>query len=778
MTISRAVRLVQVLLVACVAAYLVSLLTRDSAGYDVRYEGVLTTVALFLCPILCWWRAIVVRTDRLAFGLLGAGTLMFAVGNVAFVLQLHFLDEMPYPSVADIGYFGVYPFFVAGVLVLARGEVVARRIGIWIDGLIGMLGLCAVGSALVLHTTLRDLSGNTLTIVVGAAYPLADVLLIGMIIGILTLRNRQPGRRWLVISAGLVVFACADIAYLLRLANDSYVPGTLLDGAWVVGLAVLSLSAWQPTPSERPAQHQPGVGSLVVPIVFGLAAIAVMIMDRYIQMPWYASAFAVATLFAGMARAGVSVHQERRVIELRHQAGTDDLTDLPNRRAFSTVLDATLATSSADDQFGVLLLDLDRFKEVNDLLGHQTGDRLLREIGPRLAPLLRANDHLSRLGGDEFGVILPGIDTDGAMKLGNRLRTALMQPFLLDNGITQQIGASVGIALWPNHATDAESLFQCADVAMYSAKRSGVGVVMYDPEHGADGRKRLRMAKELRAALDEDQFVLHYQPKFELQSNTVVGVEALVRWQHPKVGAVAPDVFLPLVEQMGCMPELTELVLAKAISQLSVWRMDGKDLTVAVNLSATGLSDDRLVARIAVLLASAGVPAAALTLEITESMLLFDRERATATLEKINALGVTLSVDDYGTGFSSLTYLRDLPVQELKIDRTFVNSLSAWGSDAAIVRSTIDLAHALGMSVVAEGVERPETLELLALYGCDLAQGFHLCVPLAGPELTAWLRDRRVGVLGAFDPTGTQCTPVAIATQSEPQDVRPLVRRY
>jgi diguanylate cyclase (GGDEF)-like protein len=428
---------------------------------------------------------------------------------------------------------------------------------------------------------------------------------------------------------------------------------------------------------------------------------------------------------------------------VRHQATTDDLTGLPNRRAFAGAVETEVATASADRGFALLLVDLDRFKEVNDLLGHHIGDRLLREIGPRLSPMLRAADVLGRLGGDEFGVVLPGADQTTAVGIARRLSEALAIPFTLD-GMSQQIAGSIGVALWPTHSDNAHGLLQCADIAMYAAKSHRTGVEVYDPVHGTEGRTRLALAKQLTPALSGDQFVLHYQPKLDLRTGEVVGVEALVRWQHPDLGLLYPDAFLPIAEQIGCMDLLTRTVLAAAVAQGRQWRLDGLDLTVAVNLSASNLVNDELVHDIALILARENFPAAALTLEITESTLVSDGPRALAILDAIHDLGITLSVDDYGTGFGSLTYIRDLPVQELKIDRTFVTSLTTGSRDATIVKSTIDLAHALGLHVVAEGIENAEAQTLLTQLGCNLAQGYHLGRPKGADELTAWLRTRPV----------------------------------
>ena len=731
----------QLTLHALVIVYLSSLFARDEIGYNWVFEGVIVNVALGLCAVLCLWRSWRVRHDRAAFASIGIGCLLYTAGNTAYVSHVQYLDPIPFPNVADIGYLGIYPFLVVAVLLLGRSDVKGRQIAVWLDGLVGVLGIAAVGSALVLHTTLENISGDFGSLAVGAAYPLGDLLVLSMIVGVLTLKGRRPDRRWAALAGGLTIFVFADIVYLLRLSTDSYAQGTFLDALWVVGLGVLSMSAWQPTQHRDDAEPISGAGPLAVTIVSSLLAVAVLVAASTIDVPGYAVGFSAATLLAALLRGVVAFHQLGHLVEARHHATTDDLTGLANRREFTGFLDRTLATTSSDLRCAVLLVDLDRFKDVNDLFGHQMGDRLLQQIGPALSPVLRQGDMLARLGGDEFGILLPGAGKDAAVQTARRVCDALLVPFVVDD-VTLRIAGSVGIALWPADSDNAEDLFQCADVAMYAAKAHRSGVEVYDVEHGADGRNRLIVAREIRTAVaSSDQFVLHYQPKLNLHSGLITGVEALVRWHHPQRGLLYPDSFLAVAEQTGSLRALTAKVLSMAIAQCRQWQLDGLDLTMAVNLSAADLSDDHLVNEIAVMLARANVPTDALQLEITETTLMADPQRAIGTLHALRSLGVTLSIDDYGTGFSSLAYLRDLPVQELKIDRAFITDLREHSSDAAIVRSTIDLVHALGFEVVAEGVESDDVLTLLRRYGCDTAQGFHVCTPKPANDLTAWLRN-------------------------------------
>jgi EAL domain-containing protein (putative c-di-GMP-specific phosphodiesterase class I) len=322
--------------------------------------------------------------------------------------------------------------------------------------------------------------------------------------------------------------------------------------------------------------------------------------------------------------------------------------------------------------------------------------------------------------------------------VAHRVRACLRPPFVIDD-ITHNMSGTIGIGLCPTHAEDADRLFACADVAISTAKSNSSGVEVYDRLKGLDVAHRLATARQLRVAVASGQFVLHYQPKVDIRSGAVVGVEALVRWEHPDAGLQYPDSFLPIVEQIGCMPALTRLVLEAAISQRREWYLDGIALTMAVNLSASNLDDPDLVTDIALMLVGAGVPSDALELEITETNLMIDPLQAKTTLEALHALGIGLSVDDYGTGFSSLQYIRDLPVHELKIDRTFVTGMSDDDRNRAIVRSTIQLGHALGLRVVGEGVETRDDLALLERLGCDSAQGYYLCKPWPAAQLSRWL---------------------------------------
>jgi diguanylate cyclase (GGDEF)-like protein len=392
------------------------------------------------------------------------------------------------------------------------------------------------------------------------------------------------------------------------------------------------------------------------------------------------------------------------------------------------------------------VLDLDRFKEINDSLGHTVGDALLARVGPRLRAELRADDVLARLGGDEFVVLAREIDAEEARQLSSRLRAALQRPFAV-SGMVLDVDASVGVAIGPDESPSAVELLQLADLAMYAAKTGRTGVAVYDEERDGHGRRRLEDVAQLRRAIEEDELVLHYQPKLALSTGVVDGVEALVRWQHPTRGLLYPDAFIDLAESAGLMAQLTTRVVDMALAQCRVWADRGRLLTMAVNVSPSNLVDEAFPGQVRDLLARHELSAGCLVLEVTESLLMEDRERAVRVLGRLRDEGVGVAIDDYGTGYSSLAYLAALPVTELKLDRAFVGEMTASPRAESIVTSTLQLAHALGLVLVAEGAEDQATVDALTFHGCDVVQGYHLSRPLPADALWSWLDERSSAVV-------------------------------
>ncbi|MFZ6002587.1 MAG: putative bifunctional diguanylate cyclase/phosphodiesterase [Actinomycetota bacterium] len=449
--------------------------------------------------------------------------------------------------------------------------------------------------------------------------------------------------------------------------------------------------------------------------------------------------------------ASVSLGNSRLVAQLREQAATsnhqsmhDSLTGLPNRMHFHQAVDARVGEPGLA---AVLLLDLDRFKEVNDTLGHQNGDLLLCEVGKRLCASLRAGDVVSRLGGDEFAILLPDVASESsAIQVGHSIVRALEQRFDIAD-VSISVGASIGIALSPDHGDSASKLLQLADVAMYTAKADQSGVELYDPGRDDHTASSLALVSDLREAIDRGVIEVHYQPQVDLRSGRVLGVEALARWEHPRRGWVAPDEFVATAERAGLIRPLTTLVLARALAQCAEWRAAGHDLRLSVNLSARSLLQATLPEDIGEQLRVARVPASALCLELTETSMLVEPRRTVDTLHRLRDLGVTIAIDDFGTGHSSLGYLKDLPVGEIKIDRSFVSGMREDRFDEAIVCSIIDLARHLLIPVVAEGIEDDLTAQHLSDVGCAFGQGYAFARALPAAELDSWLSDKDIGEL-------------------------------
>jgi diguanylate cyclase (GGDEF)-like protein/PAS domain S-box-containing protein len=433
--------------------------------------------------------------------------------------------------------------------------------------------------------------------------------------------------------------------------------------------------------------------------------------------------------------------RNRSLATIHHMAYHDMLTGLPNRTVLRDRLQqAILAHSHGEKSAALLLIDLDHFREINDTLGHHRGDILLQQIGPRLLPVLKEPAIIARLGGDEFGVLLPRVNESEALLVAGEIQKEMEKPFMIES-IPVILGASIGIALSPDHGENPDGLIQRADVAMYVAKENESGCQVYSSEIDKHSPRRLGLLGELRHAIDNNQLFLVYQPKIHLLTSRIKGVEALVRWLHPQYGIIPPDQFISIAEHSGLIKPLTLWVIKAALHQSSLWHKEGKILNVAVNLSARNLEDPHLPDQIVKLLHDAGVVPSSLELEITESALMVNPTHAMATLTALSKIGIQLSIDDFGIGYSSLGYLKRLPVNQIKIDKSFIKEMATDKDDAMIVRSTIELTHNLGLKVVAEGVESREVLERLVGLRCDEAQGYFISPPLPVSGLKSWFSE-------------------------------------
>jgi diguanylate cyclase (GGDEF)-like protein len=732
-------RIAAVALVVVWAVYFAYVVTTPGFGAEGFFKTYVFSGLPILAAVVCLLRAPSAGAERQPWLLIAGGMILWAGGSIYWSVFLKSLEAAPYPSPADAFYLGFYALCYVALVLLAGPRVRGISSSVWLDGLIVMLAVSAIGTAFVVPAVV-DTSGDLAAVATNLAYPVADLLLIAMVAGGFALTSWRPGRAWTLIGGGLVLFAVADSVYLLLVAKGTFVEGTWLDALWPAGMVLLAIAAWQRPLREttHDITNWPVV-AVPLPLVLTLTSVGVLIYGNVAHINIAALLLASATVLAALLRLALSFREIRTLAESRRQATTDELTGLPNRRFFYEKLREELKTAEeTGSPLTLLVADLDGFKELNDTLGHQAGDLLLQQLGPRVLDALSVTDTLARLGGDEFGVLLPGRDSAEAIVLVEQIRALLDEPFTI-RGLNLHVEASIGITAFPEHAHDVDSMIRRADVAMYQAKEARTGWQVYVATRDLHSRDRLELLGDLRHAIDARELELHYQPKVDLRSGEVTGVEALVRWRHPERGLLGPMQFIPLAERTTLMRPLTLYVLETALAQCRHWRDEGLDLSVAVNLAVPNLLDMALSRDVCELLERWDVPAEKLNLEVTENVILSDPARVIEILESLKEVGVRLSLDDFGTGSSALGFLKRLPVDELKIDRSFVIAMESSPKDEVIVRSTTELAQRLGLRVVAEGVETAYALDYLERAGCDEAQGYFLQRPVPAPEIAPWI---------------------------------------
>ena len=706
---------------------------------------------------------------------LGLGILAYVVGQVIWSFNQIITHQAPFPSSADVAFLASYPLLLLGVLLMSvRSLPHISRLRVGLDAIMMMTAIMIFSWYFVLGPTLLQNNASLLARVVSTAFPSSDLALL---LSVFLLWARQEDHMLrpahLLISLGLLTLVLADSIYDYLNLQNSFVIGGFLDPLWSlsfqwIGLGVLALRqvpkfSLSVLPQPTRSQWQVLLPYAFVPIL-GLLFLYIWQTpgNNELNIGVYAgTALLIAIL---LVRQIVAIRELRDLYvnndvlasankQLEVQATHDALTGLPNRNLLQKRLEQVIYQArKSGTPAALLLVDLDRFKEVNDTLGHDVGDLLLQEIGPRLLAYLRPSDLLTRLGGDEFAIVLPTTDAIAAVQRARTLLKALMVPFLIGEHAFD-IGGSIGIALTPEFGFESTTLLRCADVAMYVAKRSQSGYAIYSQEIDHHNPRKLALMSELRQTIANDGLLLCYQPKVSLLLGQITGVEALVRWPHPVHGIIPPDEFIPLAERTGLIGPLTQWVLEQAIRQCRDWERAGLHLKMAVNLSTRTLHDQELLSTVTDLLQANEVAPSQLTLEITESTLMDDPERAHAALARLRACGISVALDDFGTGYSSLAYLKRLPFDEIKIDKAFVLGLDAEANaaDMAIVRAVVAMARPLRCVVVAEGVESLEIWKLLQAFGCDLAQGYYLSRPLPAAALEQWVRTSAWGI-PALDP--------------------------
>lgn len=683
--------------------------------------------------------------DRLPWYLLAAGVACWSLGDALWTLLADVLGVEPFPSVADAAYLTAYPLLALGLHRLARGRRRTADGAAVLDSLIVATAVGLVLWVVFIAPSWTDAEGSTLARFVGVAYPVADLALVTQLVHLSAAqRSRTPALR-LVAGAFVVVFV-ADVLF----QASAYLPALearvgWLDPMWMGAYLLWGAAALHPSVRELgDADHVPTDGLTHRRVTFLALAVSVLpslvLVERALGLRIHDMEVTFASLpliaLVVLRMLGLVRRMREQSDRLAHLAETDFLTGLENARRMTARLDDVLVPGPAGTAPGgaLLLVAVERFTEINDTLGLRTGDLLLRAVGARLVAAA-PDGAVARLGGESFGILLPGLTSGpGATERAAAVREAFAEPFLLPE-LTVTVDVAVGVALAPADASTASDLLQRADVALSAARESRDLVARYAEQMQTGGPAAPQLMSELVAALDADQVVVHYQPQVELATGRVVGVEALVRWEHPVHGMLGPLAFVPAAERTGLIRQLTLHVLDRSLAQAARWRAAGRTIPVSVNLSVRNLLDPHFVDDVRDALERHRIPATQLELEITETMAMLDPHRSLEVLGALDALGVLLSVDDYGTGYSSLAYLQRLPVRRLKIDRSFVDGVVRDDASAAIVRSTIELARHLGLGVVAEGVEDDATLLALLEMRCLAAQGYGLGRPVPAARI-------------------------------------------
>jgi diguanylate cyclase (GGDEF)-like protein len=725
---------------ALLFGYLVSLIVRPADAYWPWLDGGLVCGVELVASALCMARGLVRRPGRTAALVLGFALLAWTFGDIVLNLESLGGATPPTPSLADVFYLSFYPLAYVAVVLFMRGEVRRLATPNWLDGIIAGLGAAAACAAFAFHSILKSTGGHLAATVTNLAYPIGDLLLLGLVVGGTAMLSGRRKTPWILLAGGMALNVVGDTSNLFQNSLGASHVGTVFNGvAWPTAIVMMSMAVWLRQRPSNPVSPQKPAGFLLPSLAAG-AALVILFVGTWHTVGRVAIGLATATLAVVGIRLLLSVHGLQSLSQERHrQSLTDDLTGLGNRRYLFRVLDAFFAdrgdSLTPDRRLAFLFVDLNHFKEINDSFGHPAGDQLLKQLGARLASSLRSSDLLVRLGGDEFAVVLIDGDAEYATTVAKRLTLSLEEPFVLDV-VKARIGASIGIAMAPTDATDSAALVWCADVAMYRAKLGSAAFAIYEQNLDEEG-DQLRMLEELRAAIDGGDLVLHYQPQLDLRSGEILAAEALVRWAHPRLGLLPPIRFLPLAEEAGLMRQITAWVLEEAAAQCAAWRASGRPLVVAVNVSPTNLLEPGFVQLVRTQLERNDLSPDALVLEITETCMISEFERSRRVIEELRELGVVVSIDDFGAGVTSLAYLSSLAVGELKLDRSFIAGLAGGDSDRDLdlVRSTIDLGHAMGLRIVAEGIEDEATLELLSELGCDVAQGYCISRPKPASEL-------------------------------------------
>ena len=681
-------------------------------------------------------RAGVLPGRRAAWNIVGIGLLCSAIGDVHYSLNRFGEQAGSTASLSDALWLAPYLAFYAGMGLLVRAGTRHFDASMWLDGIAVALAFSAL-SALALDVLLTDSRAQLVLLI---SYPLADLMFTALVVGIWAARGWEVNGFWAPLVCAGAINAVADTAYLFMIATGTFREEPPVSSLWSAAAMFVAIAAWRDVRDLAPTRLD-GRRLLVVPVAVALMSLTVLLGDLVTPVRPLTQILAAAAVGAVVVRTALTFKEVALLADARRAARTDELTGLANRRAFHQHLAAALDPPDHPPQAAVLMIDLDRFKAVNDTLGHHVGDRLLTLVGQRFSGRVRAADVVARLGGDEFAVLLHGADLPAARRAAVALHNQLDEPFSIESAMLQ-VGGSIGVAACPDHADDVEGLLRCADAGMYASKARGGGVTVFDAVASqpddlariANGTPAHRLPDNLAGS-----FRLRFQPRLDLHSRRFTGMEALVRWHHPQRGLLTSEEFFPPAEQTALLPRLTDAVLREALARSRACSELGRRLTVAVSVPGTSLQEPAFADRVAALLAEFRLPPSSLVIQIAERGTPLAGPGSREALHALRATGVRLGLDDFGSCPSPSTRLLDLPVDEIKLDPPLVTDLDTDPRAAIIVTSAAALAHRLGMAVVADGIETAAVLDAVLASGCDYGQGRRIARPLTFVELESWL---------------------------------------
>ena len=729
-------------LVAAAGTAITMWLPGSSSGPAVR-TALLATLAVFFVLLLARLVHAANRQParRIQLLILAGGVASWAAGS-ATLSASQAVSAVTFPAPGEALYLASY-VGIAGFLLLDVRRRELPTATVWLEAAV----VCCASACLAAFVVLTPLSGTFprggLVLLLAVLYPLLDLILATVVLAQVLLRRRERSVRSATLAIGFLALAAADSSFILSLARDDYTSSVALDLMWGVSFALIVGGACARTArtTSQPVDQQ----STGVLLAASGVALAVLVLHPGGVIGWCVTAPATVTLVCAGARMLLALREARGAAEALRLSLTDELTNLPNRRALLAATDQRLAAGAP---LGLMLLDLDGFKDVNDSLGHGAGDEVLVTMARRMRSVLDADVLVARLGGDEFSVLVPGGDELALLETAQLLRAALQEPLRVET-LELSLDASVGITVRDEADSSATELLRRADIAMYQAKQSGAGALLFDASQDGFSRHRLRRGEDLRQAIDGGQLRVWYQPQVDSRTREVVAVEALVRWQHPTEGLLSPVAFLADARSCGLMQALSEAVVELVLADTRRWADAGFTFRVALNSAPPELLGGRLLPLLFARLDALGLPGSRLLVEVTEDCFLAEPGRARDVLHELRAHDVQAAIDDYGTGFSSLAYLRDLPVQELKIDRSFVAAAATDERSRMIVQTTAQLAHALGLRLVAEGIEDAAADEAMLALGADVLQGYHVARPMPADEVAPWVRRWSAGRGGA-----------------------------